>query len=156
MQSIYFWLDQKNPNNPTQNYHHQKTHTQHLPPSAPPVSYFHVTMMKGAEVEVKEYCDMLRLPFLQLQSILCFLLNFLLFYPFYTINFSSFGSVTCQLTYHLISEFFTDVSARGALPFPLGCRFCFNRLYWWFPWQKSETTWKRMCTSLFPCKAVFV
>lgn len=59
MQSICFWLDLKKANKPTQNQPQQKTYTQHLPvPPTPPVSYFHIIVMEGAEAE--EYCNMLR------------------------------------------------------------------------------------------------
>lgn len=142
--SIFDWI-KKNPNNPTQNYHHQKTLIQHLPPSAPPVSYFHVIMMKGAEAEVKEYCDMLSsYPFYSCKASCVFFLIFCYLFLFILLTFPVLALLPASL--HTISEFSTDVSARGALPFPLGYRFYFNKLYWWFPWQKSETAWKRMCS----------
>lgn len=60
--------------------------------------------------------------------------------------------VSLPARYHLISEFFTGVSTKWALPFSLGYRFYFNKLYCCFPWQISRTTQKRMCTSVFPSK----
>lgn len=60
--------------------------------------------------------------------------------------------VPLSTRYLLISEFFTDVSTRWALPFRLGYRFGFNKLYSCFPWQISKTTQKRMYASLFPSK----
>lgn len=156
--SIFDWIKKTPTTQP--NHHQQKTYTLHPPPlPTRPVSYFHVIIMEGAEAEEKEYCDMLRC-FLyyncKASFLFCFVFNFLWPFPFYSVNFFSFGSITCQVIYHLISEFFTGVSARGALLFPLGYRFYFNKLYWWFPWQKRKTTWKRMCTSLFSSKPVFV
>ena len=125
--SVFDWIKKKKPNNPTVKPTTTKNlHPMCLSPWTLAVSYFYVVMMEGAESEKKRvlwYVEVLSL--LQLQNILCFVFNLLWPSPFYAINFSSFGSITCQVIYHLISECFTGVSARVALPFTFGYRFFF-------------------------------
>lgn len=119
------------------------------PQASPPVSNLLAVMMEGENQRKMNTVICWGIVFIIVANYpFCFVFNFLWPFSFYTINFSGFGSITCQVIYHLISDFFTD--ARVALPFPLGCRFSSNKRYWWFPLQKSRTTWKRTHTSLFP------
>lgn len=89
-------------------------------------------MVEGEEAEGKEYWYVELLSSLQIQITLVLdfvlicrdlLIFILLTFPFL---------VPLPARYHLISEFFTNISTRWALPFPLCYRFCFNKLYWIF------------------------
>lgn len=96
------------------------------------VRYFNGIMVEGEEAEGKEYWYVELCSSLQIQItlvldfvLICWdlLIFILLTFPFL---------VPLHARYHLISEFFTNISTRWALPFSLRYMFYFNKLYWIF------------------------